>query len=184
MRYPIFLIFSLLFILGSMIQPVTAEELSEYEINARNFTFNDISFGDSLAKVRKVAKFNGDLEDACDKKNSVYACLFKTKLASNIACLFFKDQVYEIRVIYSGKSVNKMGGVSVFLTKIVEKFGFPSDRVENDNKEQIEYKFPAVERKVTVFIDYGKDFARIDVTDTKLLDEMLKLRESNADLGF
>ena len=164
-----------------------AADLTEEAKAARDFTFEKIKLGSSLKDFKKQFPNASYQVDLSDPKLKVAVFLQDSESAAFTRVEFLDEILYEIRVIYNIEKVNKLGGDSVLLDRLIKKFGkFQKDKDYEFKREPFAingvWRFPEVDRFVK--FQATEKFSRLDVTDMKLFRELQERKAKAAKTGF
>lgn len=166
------------------------DDLSKEEIAARDFSFEGVRLGIELEKFLEKHPDAEKLECSDDNLGCVRYAI-KPKSARVAQYLFFKKSLFFISVDYTEDQIRDVGGEKGFVKKIKDKIGdFKKDDMkfedEDNRKMHILWEFKKVNRKFGYMRDdsVDKKSHSIGFFDSAVADEIGKLREAKADVGF
>jgi len=162
------------------------EDPTEAEKAARDFAFEKTKLGTSLTDFKKRFPTAELIKENSDPKLKLACYMADANSATFCGYYFLDDKLYEMRIGYVARTVNKLGGWEVLLEKLVEKFGKLKDgdyEVKSDPlKVSGIWRFPKVDRAVS--IEASPKFVGIEVTDLALLKEVQQRKKKAAKTGF
>ena len=178
------LLLTLASVLFSTVLTVADEvpKLDKKEVTARDFSFEKTKLGTTLEEFKK--RYPDAREVESDKKLGTVLLGQQAESAHICGYAFFDGKLYEMRIAYNSKDIEKMGGFTVLTDRLVSKFGKAHDgKVEEDPfKVKMVWEFPNADRFIVLNVD--DELARLDVTDIKLYGELNEKQKKAAKTGF
>ncbi len=169
--------------------PVNAEDLTDAEITARDFTYQGVGIGTTLQEF-KIRFPNATLNES-DKSfmTSRYSLIFEDSdgLAKFILASFFREKMYKITIAFNCNYLSKIGGISVVHEKMVGRFGLYKISSEDPFCEWV---FPSVQRTIRYGIetpvvnDTKLCFVAIYCWDTDIMKQVMAIKIRKLNLGF
>lgn len=162
--------------------------------NARNFYIDKINFQLNQDKFLKIYK-NTIKEDNYPeylKNNNYNVYSVKDVSTSDIVKVsFYKNEVHKIVVIFTFDNIEKnLGGYTVFMVKIIAKFGLPSSEKSNDEIDERVYDFSCIDKNMNRCVEITsvrKDQNVVMTLENTTVGEEIKntlLYKNGVNIGF
>lgn len=153
---------------------------------AMGFVFEKTKLGINLTDFKKrFPKSELDKEESDEKlKHACY--IAEATWATLCSYYFFDDKLYEMRIAYVTRKLDKLGGMEALVEKMVEKFGHLKKEDFTVDKDKSEFtaiwQFQKVDRELRLFSDLKS--VVISVTDLALLKELKSRKKKAGKTGF
>ena len=160
---------------------------AEYEKNVLDFNIQGIKLGTTIKEFKSNTKFTSEYYESISEPNINQKVYVSEDIPNMDTCVFrfFEDKLYEVGILYDPSTINKMGGWSAVLLKLVERYGqkftLPSRKDDDAIFEGYMY-FDNIKR--TLYSKVESDCLIIEMTDTGAYEKMQEKRRENMDFGF
>lgn len=162
------------------------ERTAEQTKAAKDFKFEGVTFATTVAEFKKLHP-NAKEDKESDKKLKVEQYIVPSQAADRMAVYFFEGKLYEMRILYRSKQLDKIGGDAVLIERLRDKFGkadASSPGVTKKTPLEYEFEWEMKDANKSFAIIGKDDYVRIDAVDTLVNAKILEAKKKTADTGF
>ncbi len=157
--------------------PLNAEELTNAEIAARDFSYQGVRIGTTLKDFKRRFPKAKLIESNKPSMTSEYLTV-SGGLAKSIRATFFRERIYNISIIIPSSKLSEIGGRSVLDEKFMDTFGKP----DSDEEDTRIWLFPRVQR--SVLYAYAVRRCWIIVGNTNIKEQLTAIKAKKLHLEF
>lgn len=160
---------------------------TEYETNMLNFNIQGIKIGTSLSEFKNTTKFTYEYYDSISQPEVNQKVYVSDDVPNMDTCVFrfFDDKLYEVRILYSAATCNKMGGVTAVLEKLVKRYGRKFDSPYRDAEDALFegfMRFDNIDRYLYTIVK--EKIMILEITDLDTARKLEEKKKESMDLGF
>ena len=164
----------------------TDDHTPEQRVAIKDFAFEGLKIGATYSEIKaKYPDIEFDKKNSDSKVGLAVWDSYSPKTADVVTFSLFNGKLYEIRVMYFVKTLNKIGGSTTVYDKLAAKYGKEDGNSDSENYLfDYTWQFYSVDRYVNFFAPKKTGDAVLIVADKEASRKLTEKKKANADVGF